>query len=825
MLLPLVPLRPALAAVGSTIRRNGICAAALFLVLLAFPAFAFRGRPVADLRFDATMHCAPSGMATDGRDALLVCSNSELLASRRIYAQRISREGAVSPPLFVGMGLGADVTWTGSSYLVAIVAPVSDDGLYVARVSRDGALEMPATKIAAGSFLGARVVANGSRALLVAERGSSGGVFGYLLDTNGTPVAPEMTFASGMRTYDVAPIGSGFAVALFRFDTSVIRIDGDGARRGTTLVEGPYPQIGNVHRSMSGRLATDGTRLALLFRTSGPNEPIELRSAMIGADGTLLRGPLTVARDLYLLSLEWTGSEFLAAAGYEQTLGTLRLNGDGELLAPPVEIATGGEQRVPHVATTNGRELFAGFRSPQGASVVAVFRPDAPPLSTPLGRNSITPHRGVAIAAAGDQKLVAWSEQGNGALPLRVSRIDASGAYLDGEGIELAPNDVQAFSVASNGTEWLVVWSTPEAVFGARVTGDGAVLDRTPIRISTSGVPAVAWARDRFVVVTADGGLLSTAVMPDGAAGRSRRIIAAQSATQPYYHNDPALSFDGTRMVAVMRQTRLVCGGNPVPFCVPAASLVAVRLDDNGVALEEPGVLFADIDVDSDPAIASDGREHLVFGIRRRQVEAMIVDASVPLVATPRLVLAEADASAVTFDGSTFIGAWQRWDARIEIARITDAGIVDGPRTWALERGAFASSPAIAGDVVAYIDAHPGNEGVRRAAVAKLPDIGTSANVPVPPAGVTAMRMSGDRIRVRWSPVANAFGVAIELRLPDGAYRLVATASGTGTELTFALPEHVHGDAIRVRAWNGAGSSQPSSDAFVSSARTRAVGR
>jgi hypothetical protein len=121
-----------------------------------------------------------------------------------------------------------------------------------------------------------------------------------------------------------------------------------------------------------------------------------------------------------------------------------------------------------------------------------------------------------AIACSGGASLVAWSDyRSTTNNDIYAARLNSQGVVLDSAGIVIsaANGDQTAPSVAFDGTSYLVTWRDLRdsllAVYAARVTVSGAVLDPDGIAVSTNGkslgAPAAAASDLGFMVVWPDG--------------------------------------------------------------------------------------------------------------------------------------------------------------------------------------------------------------------------------------------------------------------------------------------------------------------------------
>ena len=250
-------------------------------------------------------------------------------------------------------------------------------------------------------------------------------------------------------------------------------------------------------------------------------------------------------------------------------------------------------------------------------------------ISASPTRNQLYPR----TASNGSNHLVVWCD-GN---TLRAARIKATdGSLLDGAGIALPATpgpfgwDSPRFSVASNGTDYLVFWIEGDSYTAVharavRVRGsDGAVLDTTP------------------------------------------RVVAPD-APRRYYAR---LAFSGSHYVAVWLQG------------ASGLDVMAVRLSSDGTVLDAtPRLVSSASGFTKEPMLAGDGENMLIAWLdnpgerarRLRLSDGTLVDAA-------DLTLKDhAGYSNLTFDGDNFVVVWPRFVAdnqpwELLLTRLSRAG-------------------------------------------------------------------------------------------------------------------------------------------------------
>jgi hypothetical protein len=165
---------------------------------------------------------------------------------------------------------------------------------------------------------------------------------------------------------------------------------------------------------------------------------------------------------------------------------------------PPIEIPRAAEPRETPAAATNGTNVLVAMReraAPRGALRVAatLLRRDGTPVDGSVLALGSSSCNGVAPAVAtnGRDFLVAWtsSQAILGATVLGDGRVGHAAFRIGGFG----PCSDAQVSVASNGSQYLAVWSSPDAsgrlqVQGVRISNEGAILDALPFRVGDAAV-------------------------------------------------------------------------------------------------------------------------------------------------------------------------------------------------------------------------------------------------------------------------------------------------------------------------------------------------
>ncbi|MBN8232741.1 cadherin-like domain-containing protein [Corallococcus macrosporus] len=313
------------------------------------------------------------------------------------------------------------------------------------------------------------------------------------------------------------------------------------------------------------------------------------------------------------------------------------------------------------------------YRVPSAVLEASVFPATVAPVISPefgMDQPVPAPQQGIqinpAVASNGTGQLVVWEDRRQGTAQLVGTRVSNRAEVQDVFGIVLGP--VQAFSdlfaLASNGTDYLVVW---------KPTSDGKLQAR---RVSPAGE------------------LLDTAPII---------LFPASSETQ----TAPAVASDGTDYLVTAWSSSTA-----------GRRVVGARVTGAGAVLEPAGFTLATSAVTRGrPAVASNGTDYFVawedspdsqegrvLGARVTRTGTVLDAQALPLAAgAPGL-----RAPAVASNGTDYLVAWREQGAdpenRLLGTRVTSAGtVLDGPGFELSPPGALPSAPVIASDGEGYL--------------------------------------------------------------------------------------------------------------------------
>ena len=791
--------------------------AAFLLLFFPLHVWAFRARPASDLRFERHASSVWAGrLASDGRDFMLLTLDRD-----RYFAQKIAGGREAGPRRALGTLRFATwmwIDWTGAEYLALAR---SDSELVLTRISRDGVLLGEQRRM----YWGAATFANNRHgAMLVAPAGLSF-LRVQLLTLSGAFAANEVLLDTGV-TFARATItaaGDEFVVTLIGAEgTWLMWLRADGAlARGPLLVDsGPALSVGTTY---------DGSSVTVLL-TAGQN----LRSAVASSDGTLLHAARTIhTGDGYPLAsaVVWDGTQYIVSVVVVRAQGDdreelLRLGSDGSKIGDAVVVRSG--ERIDTDLATNGHDILLLSMSSTSMFLAPV---DRTALTVGTGHpiqvgGTLTEQNWPAIGAARGQYLVAWIETDDDGSTIRASRVDAGGNYLDGAGIVLAPWDGTAMrdlSVDGDGPAWLVSWVDGGQLRGAFINRDG-----TPGALLSLGAAteaALRWNGSAYLVLRSQGSLFYGAkfetvlVTPDG---QSSPPIALPG---PGRYGRPALAIVQGKPLAFFQELGVACESR---YALDCTRVLLLRLDAAGASLDAQPLQLAQFDSYhlGTPAthVASDGIRVLVVWsqyIPRTHPSVGLWDAYGAFVSaegapgTPFRIFKTSPPS-VAFDGTDYVGvAWEfiQGGNPVSLFRIDPQGSVtsSGWEFWhddPLSSADIASAPGLR-PLAAFVTRHRAYDDVSRIALLFADEFVAAPTPPRAPVAICASEPEEGVISVKFEPAADSFGTSIELELDDGTFRMITVAPESATSARVSRAG-LAGDAVRLRAWNGAGDSVPS---------------
>jgi len=272
-------------------------------------------------------------------------------------------------------------------------------------------------------------------------------------------------------------------------------------------------------------------------------------------------------------------------------------------------------------------------------------------------------------------------------LDLYVARIDQSGEILDRAGIFLCHKifyggpwgtESPAY-IAFNGTNYLVVYGD-DRIYGQRIATDGTVLDPIGINISNPGgrMPSVASDGSNFFVVwCSDTNIVGTRVTSNGVVLDTLGIpICTANGYQLY----PSICFTGTQYFVVWADQR------------NNYDIYGSRISTDGTVLDSAGIYITRDTTGFYPFIASDGTNCLaiwtaplnvhqrtgIFGARISSSGAVIDTNAIAISHTTNMYISWQNK--IAFDGTNYFVLWGKEDPNLSCSicgvRVSPSGVI-----------------------------------------------------------------------------------------------------------------------------------------------------
>jgi hypothetical protein len=304
------------------------------------------------------------------------------------------------------------------------------------------------------------------------------------------------------------------------------------------------------------------------------------------------------------------------------------------------------------------------------------------------------------VAFDGVNCLVAWKKvsQSQPWTRIMASRVTPNGTVLDTQGIYLSADTAGFPSIAFDGMNYLVVWSTlvnngsNVNIRGTRISTAGQVLD--PVGITISGAdsvqarPAMAFGSGRYLVAWEDKRLRSTlrsdifgARVTIGGSVMDPTGIAVRKSI-PGCQSSSSVAFDGTNYMAVWRDAR------SASFPLLDCDIYGIRLDENGNAVDDHAFPIAlGPDEIIDPLICYGGSQYLViygswFDNDTEKLAGLMVatDGTISdsFIISEDILSGTGSSYSVAFGDTVFLVVWNQNDF-VKASRISQSGLVLDP--------------------------------------------------------------------------------------------------------------------------------------------------
>jgi hypothetical protein len=515
-----------------------------------------------------------------------------------IFGARVSTNGGVLDPNGIPIATGPNqqgepaVVWNGTTLLVVWSELRPESGtndIYGARLNANGAvLDRSGFAVSSGpsSQSEPAVTAVGTQFLVVwndyrnDRNGQFPNIFGSRVTAAGVVLDPAgilIAAAPGGEYLPAVAAGSRERLVVWQdgrtghsYSIFAARVTGTHVedRSGLLVSRSAAPQG-------SSAVAFDGQNFFVVW-AEARNGTSEIFGGRLTRNGKRLDGagiPIATGGEI-APAVAWNGTEFLVVWEQPYEILGARVLPDGTVLdhvplhisppptASPCHFCNIDRAEKPDVAWIGSSFLVVWThivdRSPYtgniaGARVSAngtVLDTSGLKLSTSTGAGV-----GSAVAWNGKSALVVWSEGGH----VRGARVNQNGGVLGPSPIAIsnAPNGQGEPDVASDGSSFQVVWTdfrngTTSDIFGARVAGNGTVIDPNGVPLSHAHLdqthPDIAFNHDYLVVWrgarNGSGGDIYGAHLDDGVALEPGGFVISATGKA---ENDPAVTGGHTR--------------------------------------------------------------------------------------------------------------------------------------------------------------------------------------------------------------------------------------------------------------------------------------
>ncbi len=574
-----------------------------------------------------------ASVASDGSDFLLTWLDARPGTPGSIVANRVTASGVVldGSGFVVATGVGGvdgpggvrapSVASNGSGYLLAWSdARTGDFDVYASRVTTSGQVQDTAGFVVTtgpGEQSGVQVASNGNEYLVAWRDAGADGVYANRVGAAGNVLdAPVQIATKPYGPIALASNGNDYLLAV-----------GDASDSSSILLrlvsgEGFVVDVGEAKGAEwdEYQVASNGTDFLVVRRWSSVEfEEAGLQASRVTASGALLDakafalGPL-MPNNVRGVSVASLGGEYLVAWESDSVYAK-RVTAAGSVVDEPgFPVSLGVNREVGPSVATNGTDFLVtwvdyrhGPSSIYGSRVSA-----AGVVLDPVGL-SITNGApdGASVASNGRDYLVVWRRNNppppDTDLPadcyILARGITAEGVLQD---VSKAPNggeDQHNPSVASNGSNYLVVWDSYEGdgIFAGVASSAGQFQDTAALSVGPGNMPEVASNGSEYLVAWADiDGILARRVSGAGKLlGKDDIAVSTASGSQ----TRPALASDGNGYVVVWEDRRSAVDWD----------IYASRVSSTGTVEDPSGLAVSTISGDQvSPQIASNGRDYLI---------------------------------------------------------------------------------------------------------------------------------------------------------------------------------------------------------------------
>ncbi len=455
-------------------------------------------------------------------------------------------------------------------------------------------------------------------------------------------------------------------------------------------------------------LAFDGTNFLVVWHDEREGS-YDIYGARVTVDGAVMdtSGIVVSAAtsDQLYPAVAFDGTDFLVVwqdeRSAESDIYGARVTRDGAVLDPSgIAVSTAAYDQSFPAVSFDGTDFLVVWQDERGDEFGDIYGARVSVAGAVLDPTGIAICRVVydqifpAVAFDGANFLVVWEDDRNGLGDIYGARVTGAGAVLDTNGmaVSAAADDQGGPGVAFDGSNFLVVWHDLRGgesydIYGARVSVAGVVLDPTGIAVSTAPDdqewPAVAFDGTNFNLSWQDwrggiaGDIYCARMSTAGVVLDPSGIAVSRTEDDQGY---PRVAFGGSSFLVVWEDDR-----------DDSYSIYGARMNQDGVLLDSSGVAISTTTNDQwFPAIGFDGTNFLVvwqddrggayniYGTRITPSGTVLDARPIPMCPSPS---AQHDPD-IAFDGNNYLVVWEDFrNERTDIygTRVTTAGIVLDP--------------------------------------------------------------------------------------------------------------------------------------------------
>jgi hypothetical protein len=812
------------------------CALLLFLTSSAFAA----GREIGVVRPEVPANTGRSAVATDGSKFLAAWSVAGA-KEVSVHVTMLDRDGNRGTDVTIAMAAGAvsalRVFFVAETYTVIWA---DGNGIHMSRLSRDGSLlqeklidsELPLTFVAAATD-GARIA--------IAKQGDLTDLRIVVFDPAGEG-RQELRFPICGKTTDLAFAGNALVVPSVSGELCVRRIPLDGATPITSKlpgVSGAAAVIADgddalIVWSPAGRTL----RAAILTRNGFAGDAIDVVDGSAGLD-RITMPRLTRSGENFLLTFGANAipNQPLATASYAMTIDPA-----GRTLHGPIDVMAGNPASID-AATTASRALLvrsAGFSFTVGSVIdlqndFQIIRRSLIAI-VPVRPQDIS-QGGIAVASNGLDFLATFSESHAPFYSIGAAAIGFDGSLL-GSLTEIAPD---SFTFSNGGAlafapnVYLHGAGDGYSVLISRFTANGMLIDTQPLVIAgeTYGLPMVASDGRNFLVVWSGSNgqsIRAVVVTPTGDIGPAFTIATAPAKR---HLGGPQVASDGKRFVITYGMFRESTGPHDFDTFLTLHAIAATADGATGQPITIPGAKGYG------QRIASSGRDFLIAGSAPEGVIGwpLTVD-GLSLQTRFPLLIARVDQYAfpgVAWNGGEYVIAFRYATLSSEtflgVTRLRN-GITSevvttttGPYPFGGMDVPVIAVNSLGTELILVNEARDRTSRAGHVVVYLGSEITEHVERPYAPL-ITSVRHAGDHLTLTWNrTTANELGFYLRAENAGSGYGPIFIPAGATTfDLSSQFASIQTATTFTLYAWNAAGTSPPSNTYTLLPSR-RVVGR